>query len=257
MSHSLAPGAVIWILGASTGIGRALALAMAGAGLTVVASARRGHLLDDLANQAPGPGRIVAWPVDASDTQAVRDAAAGIAEQVGAIDLAIYGAAAWTASKNEPITCEDFTAKYDVNVMGAVRMLEAVLPAMQARGRGHVAIIASVAGYRGLPRAATYGSSKAALIYLCESLRLTLAPQGIKVQVINPGFVDTPLTEQNDFPMPFLISAERAADYCMRGLRRNGFEISFPKRFSYFLKFLSLLPYPLYFWLVGKTAGKG
>lgn len=255
MPDSIYPGAVVWIIGASTGIGRALSLALSAEGATVIASARRGDLLEALVREAPGPGRVIAMPLDAQDTAAVVKAAQDIEADIGPIDLALYGAAAWTASKREPLTAAEFAAKFDVNVMGAVRMLEAVLPPMRARGRGHVAVISSVAGYRGLPRAAAYGASKAALINLCESLRLTVARDGVKVQVINPGFVETPLTAQNDFPMPFLIDAGKAARYTLAGLRAGRFEITYPKRFTYMLKLLRILPYPVYFWLLSRVAG--
>ena len=140
-----------------------------------------------------------------------------------------------------------------VNVMGTAACLEALMPRMMARRQGRIAVVASVAGYRGLPTSAYYGATKAALINLTESLKFDLDQAGVTIQLIDPGFVKTPLTDRNDFPMPFLISAELAADRIARGLRSRQFEIAFPRVFVAIMKLLRCLPYALYFPLVGRS----
>jgi NAD(P)-dependent dehydrogenase (short-subunit alcohol dehydrogenase family) len=139
-------------------------------------------------------------------------------------------------------------------------VLDTVLPAMLARASeglaaGHISLVSSVAGMRGLPKSLAYGPTKAALINLAETLYLDLRPSGIGVSVINPGFVETPLTAQNDFAMPALITPAQAAQAVLGGWARGDFEIHFPKRFTHWLKFLRLLPYRVYFPLVRKMTG--
>jgi len=134
----------------------------------------------------------------------------------------------------------------DINYMGVVNCLQAAVPAYIERRGGHIAVVSSVAGYQGLPNASAYGASKAALINMCEALQPELAACNVKLQLINPGFVRTPLTDLNEFPMPFLMEVEDAAACIIRGLNRNSFEISFPKRFTWLLKFMQILPYSIY-----------
>jgi len=139
---------------------------------------------------------------------------------------------------------------FELNFMGTVHGLDALLPRMIARGRGRIAVVSSSAGFCGLPRAAGYGATKAALITLCESLKFDLDPLGVAIQVVTPGFVRTPLTDLNDFPMPFIIDADAAADRLVAGLYQDVFEITFPRRFTGLIKLLRWLPYCLYFPLV-------
>ena len=143
----------------------------------------------------------------------------------------------------------------DTNLRGTLNCLDAVLPTLLAQNTGGIGIVASVAGLSGLPEALIYGPTKAALINLCESLYLDLRPRGINVYLINPGFVDTPLTASNEFPMPSLMSAEKAAEELISGIERGQFHIHFPKRFTNFLRLLRLLPYRWYFWLIHKVTG--
>ena len=244
----------VWITGASMGIGEALALRLARDGAEIVASARSADKLAALAGS--GSGRIVAWPLDITDHAAVQDAVARIEAERGPIDVAVLN-----AGTHRPVAAADFTAEglrdlMEINVMGTAACLEALMPRMSARGRGRIAVVASVAGYRGLPTSAYYGATKAALINLTESLKFDLDRAGVTIQLVDPGFVKTPLTDQNDFPMPFLISAELAADRIARGLRSSRFEIAFPRAFVAILKLLRLLPYRLYFPLVGRSTGK-
>lgn len=239
--------AVTWIIGASTGIGHALALQLAHEGDKLVVSARRA---DKLAELQALSNDVEAYALDVTDSDAVKKAVEEIERLHGPITRLIYAAAYWEPGKASAISLDAFRPAYEVNLFGCVGVLEAVIPKMRVRRAGHIALISSVAGYRGLPRAEAYGSSKSAMTYLAESMRLTLQPEGIKVQVITPGFVETPLTSKNDFPMPFLMQADEAATRISKGLKGKAFEITFPKRFTWGLKILRLLPAPLYFALL-------
>jgi short-subunit dehydrogenase len=143
----------------------------------------------------------------------------------------------------------------NVNLTGTANALAAIMPAMIARRSGQIAIVSSVAGYRGLPRAIAYSATKAALIAMAESLKFDLDRVGVMVNVVNPGFVKTPLTDRNEFPMPFLMSVEAASERIVTGLARGRFEVCFPRRFAYMLKAMRMLPYALYFPLVGRSTG--
>jgi NAD(P)-dependent dehydrogenase (short-subunit alcohol dehydrogenase family) len=245
---------VTWITGASTGIGRALALRLARDGRRIVASARGRDKLDELAAEAPE--QIVPVSLDVTDHAAVQAAIARIEAEVGTIGTAVLN-----AGTHRPVDAAGFEAKglrelLEINVMGAANCLEGLMPRMIARGSGHLAVVASVAGYRGLPTAAYYGSSKAALINMTESLKFDLDRAGVRIQLIDPGFVRTPLTDRNEFPMPFLVEVEDAAERIARGLARGGFEIAFPAPFVAMLKVLRILPYALYFPLVARGTRK-
>ena len=238
----------IWITGASMGIGEALARRLARDGAEVIASARSADRLAALAAEAG----VVPWPLDITDHAAVAAAVARIEDERGPIDTAVLN-----AGTHRPVAADAFTAAglrdlLELNVLGTAACLEALIPRMIARRRGRIAVVASVAGYRGLPTSAYYGASKAALINLTESLKFDLDPAGVTIQLINPGFVKTPLTDKNEFPMPFLISAELAAERIATGLRARRFEIAFPRVFVAILKLLRILPYAAYFPLVGR-----
>ncbi|MFO1070187.1 MAG: SDR family NAD(P)-dependent oxidoreductase [Geminicoccaceae bacterium] len=246
---------LVWLIGASTGIGRSLALRLARDGATVVASARSADRLQELAAEAPA-GRIVPWPVDVTDLAALRAAADGIEAAHGAIAVAVLN-----AGTHKPVSAAEFTVAglrelMELNVFGVANALEVLMPRMIGRRSGQIAVVASVAGYRGLPTAAYYGASKAALINMAESLKFDLDRAGVKLQLIDPGFVRTPLTDRNEFSMPFLMEPDAAADRIARGLKGSGFEIAFPRRFVAILKLLRILPYRLYFALVGRGTGK-
>ena len=237
----------VWITGASTGIGRALALRLADDGSVVCASARNTAALASLADEAAGlRGRIVPIPADVTDAASVRAAWDSAVAAAGVPDLCVVNAGAFVPVDGRAFDAEAVARQFDVNVFGVARTLEAAIPAMVARGSGRIAVVASVAGYRGLPTASAYGATKAALINMCEALRIELAPCGIVVQVVNPGFVETPMTSGNDFPMPFLMPVEKAAEAFRRGLNSDRFEITFPKRFTWIMKVLRLLPNALY-----------
>lgn len=238
------PWRVAWVTGASTGIGRELALLLASQGVMVAASARSADKLEAL-----GDG-IHAYPVDVTDPQAVLDAHARICRELGDIDLAVLAAGTYRPLDIARFDVANFTMTNAVNYLGVIHALAALVPSMRQRRTGHIAWIASVAGYRGLPRAAAYGPSKAALINLAESLKPELDAEGITVSIINPGFVETPLTAQNDFAMPFLMTPQSAAARIVAGLVRRRFEIAFPARFVVLLKLARLLPYACYFWIM-------
>ena len=240
-----------WITGASSGIGRELALRLARDGAKVAASARRREELDKLAAELPG--RIASYPVDVVDAAALALVCAEIEQANGPLDLAVFN-----AGTHEPVDVASFTPGpfqrlMAINYMGAVNGIAAVLPRFLERRAGHIAVVSSVAGYRGLPQAAAYGPTKAALINLCEALKPDLDPFGVRISVINPGFVRTPLTDLNPFPMPFLMEADEAADRIVKGLARGVFEITFPRRFTWLVKLARILPYALYFPLIRKT----
>jgi short-subunit dehydrogenase len=237
-----------WITGAGTGIGEALALRLAADGRQVIASGRRIEPLAALAQRRAG---ITPLTVDVSDRAAVLEAV----KAMGEVDTAILCAGIHTPTPARSFDAGVVRDLMETNLMGAVHCVEALLPGMLARKSGHMVLVASVAGYRGLPTAAGYSASKAGLIALAESLKLDLDGSGVRVSLINPGFVDTPLTRANPFPMPDLITAEQAAEAILRGLKTGRFETAFPFRFALVMKLLRLLPDRLYFALMHKATG--
>ena len=241
-------GKRVWLMGASSGIGAALAQALDDRGARLALSARR---LDKL--QALGIDSALLLPCDSLDNASIAAARASLIDSWGGIDLVVY-----LAGDYEPMNAADFDlARAEqivaVNFTGAMRLAAAVLGDL--RPDGGIAFVSSVAGYRGLPKALAYGPGKAALIHLAECLHLDLAPKGVGVWVINPGFVATRLTAKNDFAMPSLLTPEQAAQAIIEGFRRGTFEIHFPKRFTCVLKLASKLPYALYFPLIRRITG--
>ncbi|RDJ21268.1 SDR family NAD(P)-dependent oxidoreductase [Bosea caraganae] len=249
---------VAWITGASSGIGEAVALELAERGWTVAITARRLDLLEVIADSAADlPGRIVAHAGDVTDAAAMRALVEGIESVHGPIALAFLNAGIAPKSKTEPLDLAALEAAVDINLLGAARGLAAVLERMKQRGRGHIVVNASVAGYGGLPGAVAYGTSKAGAIYLCESLKPGCEKFGIRVQVLNLGFIDTPMTQKHEYLMPFLMPVEEAARRAVDGFERGGFEIAVPRRMAWGLKLLNLLPYPLYFRAVTRLSRRG
>ena len=242
-------GKTVWIIGASTGIGNATASALHAQGARVVVSARKADALNAFVQAHTG---ALALPLDACDRAAVHAAASGLLAR-GPLDCVVYCAGHYTAMRGFAIDLKDAERHMQVNYLGALKLLDALLPRLLLQGSGHISLVGSVAGYRGLPNSLAYGPSKAALIHLAETLYLDLKGRGIGVSIINPGFVETPLTAQNDFDMPALLTPQQAATEILRGWAAGAFEIHFPKRFTLGLKFLRLLPYRVYFALVGRA----
>lgn len=244
-------GQRVWLVGASTGIGRALAVKLHGLGAHVIVSARGAAALEDFAGSHPGSQAL---PLDVTDDAAVQAAARHVLEG-GPLDLVCYCAGHYVPMRATAMDPAQLRSHYEVNTLGALRVLHAVIPGMLDRRQGHVSLISSVAGYRGLPRSLAYGPTKAALINLAETLYLDLHDQGLGVSLINPGFVETPLTANNDFEMPALITPQQAADEIVRGWSAGEFEVHFPKRFTRAIRLLRHLPYRLYFKAVRRITG--
>ena len=243
---------VIWIVGASSGIGQALAERLAGQGASVVVSARNAAPLE--AFQATYPAAM-AVPLDVTDAAAVRAACEAIVARYGRLDRVLFCAGVYRALRATDYDLGQMLQHQQVNYVGALNLLAPVIPLFLSQGQGHISLVSSVAGFSGLPQGLAYGPTKAALTHLAETLYLDLRPRGLGVSVVHPGFVETPLTQQNEFPMPFLQTPQQAAEAIERGWRRGQFEIHFPRRFSLILKALRLLPYRWYFALVHKGTG--
>jgi NAD(P)-dependent dehydrogenase (short-subunit alcohol dehydrogenase family) len=244
-------GLRIWLVGASTGIGRAAASALHARGARVIVSARQASALNDFVAQHPG---AQALPLDSTDRAAVAVAAQGLLAD-GPLDMVVYCAGVYQPMRATDFQLDVMLQHDQVNYVGALYVLDALLPAMLARQQGHISLISSVAGFRGLPRSLAYGPTKAALTHLAETLYLDVHELGMGVSAIHPGFVQTPLTAQNLFHMPALMTPEEAAEAMIRGWERGRFEILFPRRFTTWLKLLRLLPYRLYFPLVRRATG--
>lgn len=255
----LEAGHCIWITGASSGIGKAVALAYAQAGYTIAASARSQEALETLAAEASEmPGTIRPVPLDVTDKDAAKAAIEQIERTVAPIATAILNAGIYLpvdpSTEFDPAPYLDSMA---VNYHGTVHCLLPVTQRMLSRQSGHIVIVSSVTGYGGLPTSAAYGPTKAALINLAESIKFDLDPHGIRTSIVCPGFVDTPATESNAFPMPFLVPTEVAANRIVAGIAAGKFEITFPRRFTFTLKFLNMLPYRLYFPIVRRMTSWG
>jgi NADP-dependent 3-hydroxy acid dehydrogenase YdfG len=244
-------GRRVWLIGASTGIGRATAELLHSKGAKVIVSARSAQALHALAAQYPG---LQALPLDATDEAAVKAAAQQLLAS-GPLDLMMYCAGTYAAQRAQDMQPHDIAHHVNVNYMGAIYSIAAVLPSMLAAKHGHVSLVSSVAGFRGLPKSLAYGPTKAALINLAETLYIDLHDEGLGVSVVNPGFVQTPLTAQNNFHMPALISPAQAATEIVAHWEKGRFEIHFPKRFTRWMKLLRILPYTAYFKAVSRFTG--
>ncbi len=242
-------GKRLWIIGASSGIGAAIATQALQAGAKVILSARREEQLKCIAGTS---ANALAIAFDVLDDQAWTDAYAGIRSAMGGLDLLIFCAAEYRPERSWEVRPGDCRHTLGVNLGSLYSGLATVLPDMLERGGGGIAVIASVAGWIGLPKASVYGPSKAALINLAEILYADLHPKGLDVYLINPGFVDTQLTARNDFSMPALQTPEEAASIILRGIAAGRFEIHFPWRFTLLIKLLRMLPYRLRFALIGQ-----
>ncbi|MCE5394285.1 MAG: SDR family NAD(P)-dependent oxidoreductase [Acidithiobacillus sp.] len=241
-----------WLVGASSGIGAACAMELSLQGAKVAITARNGAALEQMVQEHPDAGY---FPVvaDVCSQTGLQLAYAKIREAWGGIDLLLYLAGNYKAARAWELESGGAQEIMDVNYLGAVRSVECVLTDFLERKSGHIALTSSIAGLRGLPKSLYYGPSKAALTHFAEILRLDLAPRGITVQVIHPGFVATPLTAQNDFAMPHLLQPSQAAKLLVQGLQKDHFEIHFPKIFTQRFHWLRCLPYSWYFPLIRKA----
>ncbi|OYT98491.1 MAG: short-chain dehydrogenase [Burkholderiales bacterium PBB1] len=245
-------GRVVWLVGASSGIGLATAQLLHARGAKVIVSARNAAAL---AAFEAAHADSLGIPLDATDREAMARAVQRIVARFGRLDMALYCAGHYAALRATAFDLDQMLQHDKVNYVGALYMLDAVLPVLLRQKSGHISLVASVAGYRGLPNALAYGPTKAALINLAQTLYLDLQPQGVGVSVICPGFVETPLTAQNEFKMPALIQPEEAAQEMLAGWAAGEFEIHFPKRFTRFLKALSHLGDGLYFRAIRRVTG--
>ncbi len=238
-------GKVVWITGASSGIGAEVALELARRGARVVGTARRAEALVELSARS---ANIAAAPGDITDHDGIAEVVRGILGSHGSIDVALLNAGTYTPVLPDDFSAELFRPHVEVNIMGTVNCIEAVLPEMRRRSSGRIAVVASVTGFAALPMASAYGASKAFLISMCDSLRADLAGEGsgVEVTVVAPGFVTTDLTAQNKFRMPFVIEAPEAARIIADGLESGDPEIVFPRRMSIAMKLIGRwLPGPV------------
>ncbi len=245
-----------WVTGASSGIGRDVCLLLAGEGWTVAATARRERDLRELASEAEAlPGRIIPMAGDVADRERMAEIVETVEAHTGPIALAILNAGIYLPVEAPELDAEIFRKSLDVNVMGTVHGLEPLIPRMIGRAKGHIAIVSSVTGYGGLPTSAAYGATKAALINIAECLKIELDRHKVRVSVVNPGFVETPAQDDNDFPKPFMVSSQKAAQEIVKGLKRQAFEITFPKIFTYQLKLLKWFPRDWYIAIIKRQTG--
>ncbi|MBC7684116.1 MAG: SDR family NAD(P)-dependent oxidoreductase [Bdellovibrionales bacterium] len=245
-------GKRVWLIGASTGIGAACGHLMTDLGARVAFSARSSDKLQTICAGVPG---ALAVPLDVTDRASVGRACESVVAAFGGLDLVLVVAGGYNEMRADSLDLKAANDMIDLNLRGVFNCLDVALPLLLAQKSGGIGIVASVAGYGGLPKALVYGPTKAALINLTESLYLDLHAKGIAVYQVNPGFVDTPLTAHNEFKMPALMSADDAAAEIVDGIERGQFHIHFPKRFTNSMRLARLLPYPLYFWLIHKVTG--
>ena len=246
-------GRRVWIVGASSGIGAALARALAAHGAWVALSARRRAALEEVATACSGTVRVE--PMDVTRPEDFEQVRERLVAAWGRLDLVVFNAGTYRPLHADEISPEVIRETLHTNLLGVMDGVASVVPLLIRQGRGAMALVGSVAGYGGLPKATVYGPTKAALINFAETLYLDLAPVGVSVFLVNPGFVATPLTAQNNFTMPALISPESAAEAMLAGFARGDFEIHFPRRFTLVLKLLRFLPRRLYFALIHRLTG--
>ena len=239
----------IWITGASSGIGRAVAEKFASEGWKVAVSARRKELLDELAKNQ----NIVSFPLDVTDSDQINNVFKDILNEFNDLDLCLFSSGTYEPKDEKNIDPERIKNVINVNFLGVIDCVKSVERYFKDKKSGHISIVSSIAGYRGLPNSSGYGPSKAALTNFSESIYFDFKKFGVRVSVVSPGFIKTPLTDKNEFPMPFLKTPEYAAEKIFNGLvKSSAFEIHFPKGLTLTLKFLRILPYRLYLFLVDK-----
>jgi len=241
----------IWITGASTGIGKALAIKFSNEGWTVAVSARRENLLLNLCKVNPN---IHSFPLDVSNSEETKITFENIIKKLNDIDLCVFATGIYDPNTEKEINIQKMQEVMKINFFGTVNCVKAIEKNFKDKKKGHISIVSSVAGYGGLPNSSGYGPSKAALINLAESLYFDFKKYNVRVSLISPGFIKTPMTDKNKFKMPFIKSAEYAANKIYNGLiKSNAFEITFPKELTLIMKVFKILPYRIYFYLISKT----
>ena len=240
----------VWITGASSGIGKALAIRFAREGWQVAASARRENLLKDLNNQNPN---IHPFPLDVKNETETKNIFQNIIEKFKTIDISVFCTGIHDPDAEKKLSSEKIREIMETNFFGTLNCIMAVNTFFREKKSGHISIVSSVAGYRGLPAASGYCASKSALISLAESLYFDFKRHNVRVSLVSPGFIKTPMTDKNKFPMPMIKSPEFAAEKMFIGLtKKNAFEINFPIIFTMIMKLLKIMPNWLYFFLVKK-----
>ena len=248
---------VAWVTGAGKGLGQQVSLQLAAAGWQVAATSRTAEDLLALANEAENlAGSVHPFPADIIDRDGIDSLVAIIESQIGPLDLAILNAGTYLRFGLEDFSAERFARQMAINVNGTVNCLSPVLKRMKNRHEGQIAVVSSLSAHRGLPMASAYGASKAALTNMCEALKPECDIHGVGLSVIHPGFVRTPLTNQNEFPMPFLMAADVAARRLIDGLNKRKFDITFPTGFAWIMKGFRLLPDTVYFWITRRMIQK-
>ena len=241
---------VIWITGASSGIGKSLAIKFANEGWQVAASARRENLLKELSNTN---SNIHSFPLDVTDSEKCKDVSTEIINKLENIEICIFCTGIHDPKSEKNLDLEKVRKIMEVNFFGTVNSINSVYDYFKKKRSGHISMVSSVAGYRGLPAGGAYCASKSALTTFAESLYFDLKRSNVRVSVVSPGFIKTPMTDQNDFPMPMIKSPEFAADEMFKGLTQsNAFEIHFPKQFTFIMKILKIMPNWLYLKLIKK-----
>ena len=239
----------IWITGASSGIGKSVAEKSANEGWKVAVSARRKELLDELAKNT----NIVSFPLDVTNRNQINEVFKNILDNFGELDICLFSSGTYEPKDEQNIDPDKIKNVINVNFIGVIDCVKSVERYFKDKKSGHISIVSSIAGYRGLPNSSGYGPSKAALTNFSESIYFDFKKFGVRVSVVSPGFIKTPLTDKNEFPMPFLKTPEYAAEKIFNGLvKSSAFEIHFPKGLTLTLKFLRILPYRLYLFLVDK-----
>ena len=239
----------IWITGASSGIGKSVAEKFANEGWKVAVSARRKELLDELAKNP----NIVSFPLDVTNRNQINEVFKNILDNFGELDICLFSSGTYEPKDEQNIDPDKIKNVINVNFIGVIDCVKSVERYFKDKKSGHISVVSSIAGYRGLPNSSGYGPSKAALTNFSESIYFDFKKFGVRVSVVSPGFIKTPLTDKNEFPMPFLKTPEYAAEKIFNGLvKSSAFEIHFPKGLTLTLKFLRILPYRLYLFLVDK-----
>ena len=245
---------VIWITGASSGIGKAVAIKFAQNGWIVAASARRENLLNELKKINEN---IHPFPLDVTDIDKCKLVATNIINQFKNIDICLFGTGMHDPKSEKKFNLEKIREIMEVNYFGTMNSINSIYDYFSEKKKGQISIISSVAGYRGLPAAGAYCASKSALTSFAESLNFDMRMKNVRVSLVSPGFIKTPMTDQNDFPMPMIKSPEFAANEIYKGLTvKKGFEIHFPKAFTLLMKILRVLPNSIYFKIVEKGMKK-